>query len=208
VDDCAQLEFKARELKAAMDAAGKANAAAANKAVSAFFDAYKPAIQGAKVTDAVVSGNNAVGEAIIDVAIKAAGYIEGGDAYAKKAEQVKGKVLEDLKNWMKEGATSAELEAAKKAYADFAAAAAEANASAAKVKNLKGQLDALETEAAAKHCPSFGPFPEPSTRTIDISTFGQGAERGQAGPTMTTDNDSGTFKTDLFKAGSKSGLSF
>jgi hypothetical protein len=63
VDDCAQLEFKARELTAALEAAPQANATAAGKAADLFYGSYRPAIQGAKVTDAVVSGNNAVGEA-------------------------------------------------------------------------------------------------------------------------------------------------
>lgn len=207
VDDCAQLEFKARELIPALEAAGRANAAAANKALDAFYSRYKPAIQGAKVTDAVVSSNNAVGEAIIDVAIKVAGYIEGGEDYAKKGEQVKGKVLEDLKNWMKEGATSGELEAAKRAYADFAAAAAETNASAARAKDLKKQLDDLRKQSEAIQCPGFPPIPDPSTRTIDISSFGKGAEHNEAGPTLTTERTSATIgPQDLFRAGSTARL--
>jgi len=79
VDDCAQIEFKMRELSEALEALRKQNQQFADKAVDVFYgdEGYRDKVQKAKVTEAVVDSNNKVGENLIDIALFAAGGYGG-----------------------------------------------------------------------------------------------------------------------------------
>jgi hypothetical protein len=212
-DDCYDLEMKRNELVKQLEEARKINQAAGDKAVDAFYGKYKDAAQAAKISDAVVTSNNAVGEAMIDLAIKAAKTFGGEKTQvseiADKAQEAKDKYLPALKDWMHEGATGAQLQAAKQAFVDFAGAATEANIAASIVARLKAAIDALDKEAKAKGCPDSTPVAAPMLKTFEIGEFGKGAEKKSDGPVIHQGPLGGSdFANDLFAAGGKTGLSF
>ena len=212
-DDCFDLEMKRRDLVAQLEEARKINQAAGDEAVDAFYGKYKDAVQAAKIDDAVVSSNNAVGEAMIDLAIKAAKTFGGEKTQvseiADKAQEAKDKYLPALKQWMHDGATAGQLDAAKKAYVDFAGAATKANIAASIVARLKAAIDALDKQAKAKGCPDFPPVVPPMLKTFDIGEFGKGAQKGEDGPMIHQGPLGGKdFPDDLFAKGAKTGLSF
>jgi hypothetical protein len=211
-DDCFDIEMKRKDLLAQLEEARKINQAAGDEAVDAFYGKYKDAVQAAKIDDAVVSSNNAVGEAMIDLAIKAAKTFGGEKTQvseiADKAQEAKDKYLPALKQWMHDGATAGQLDAAKKAYVDFAGSATRANIAAGIVARLKAAIEALD-KAKPKNCPDFGPVPSPMLQTFEIGEFGKGAEKKQDGPMIHQGPLGGSdFADDLFAKGGKDGLSF
>lgn len=212
-DDCYDLEMKRKDLVDQLEEARKINQAAGDEAVNTFYGSYKDAVQAAKIDDAVVSSNNAVGEAMIDLAIKAAKTFGGEKTQvseiADKAQEAKDKYLPALKQWMHDGATAGQLDAAKKAYVDFAGSATRANIAASIAARLKAAIEALDKQAKAKGCPDFGPVPSPMLKTFDIGEFGKGAEKHQDGPVIHQGPLGGSdFANDLFAAGGKTGLAF
>ena len=212
-DDCFDLEMKRRDLVAKFNDAAKINRAAADEAVDAFYNKYKDAAQAAKITDAVVSSNNKVGEALIDVAIKAAKTFGGEKTQvseaADKAQELKDKYLPMLKDWMHDGATKGDLDRAKSGYIDFAGSATRANIAANIAKKARADIEALDKEAQAKGCPSFGPVPNAQLKTFDIGEFGKGAEKKTDGPTISQGEIGGSsFTDDLFGAGQKQNVTF
>lgn len=96
---------------------------------------------------------------------------------------VKGAVLDALGDWMKEGAMSGDLERAKQSYADFVAASTAANADAAGALALEAEYRDLMAQAEALGCP-IPDLPNLTFYTFDIEQFGEGAFRGEDGPTM------------------------
>ena len=95
----------------------------------------------------------------------------------------RGAIIDALGDWMKKGATSGDLERAKEAFADFAAAALVANTTAASALQLVLKLQDLIEEARAKGCPE-PVIPDDVFYTFDLAQLGVGAFQGQAGPTM------------------------
>lgn len=263
-DDCADLEFKMRDLKEALENLRKENESWADKAADSFYgnEGYRDTVQKAGITAAVVDSNNAVGKTMIDAALFAAGGYGGiakaggmstataeawfgGGIYGSKdataaiqgigaflgqqtgakvpgakevaggsmtgmADAAKNAVIDGLSQWMKDGATSPGIEAAKKGYADFVGKATATNAAAAGAADIKKQMDELAKQAKAKNCPpEIYAIPNTGFKTFDMAPFGQGPHIGQAGPNMRTTNLDGTPRfppSDLFQKGSKGNL--
>lgn len=74
--DCADIEFKMRPLKEELEALRQKNQELADQTANAF-QRYSDAIKAAKITEAVVDSNNAVGKALIETALFAAGGYGG-----------------------------------------------------------------------------------------------------------------------------------
>ncbi len=112
---------------------------------------------------------------------------------------VRGKVLDALGDWMKDGATSGDLSRAQAAYADFCAAAAVCNTTEGAGRSLKQQIDDVNGQLRAQNCPEVT-IPDYVFYTFDITQFGTGMYEGQAGPTMHAKNlvSGGDRATDLF----------
>lgn len=96
---------------------------------------------------------------------------------------VRSSIIDALGNWMKAGAMSGDLGRAATAYADFFAAAMAANVSAAAAAQIHQQIQDLNTQLRAIPCPEVS-IPDYVFYTFGTAQFGQGAFRGQAGPTM------------------------
>ena len=96
---------------------------------------------------------------------------------------VRGSILDALADWAKTGAMAGDLGRATSAYADFFAAAMAANVSAAGAEQIHAQLQDLNAEARAKHCPETA-IPDYLFYSFEPTQFGAGAFIGQAGPTM------------------------
>ena len=116
---------------------------------------------------------------------------------------IRGEILSALGGWMKKGAMAGDLGRAATAYADFFAAAMAANASAAAAAEVHRQLEELNAEAQAKGCPEV-PVPDYTFYTFAPTQFGEGAFKGQAGPTMHARSLESGFERDwdLFAQGS------
>lgn len=112
---------------------------------------------------------------------------------------VRGKIIDALGEWMKDGATSGDLSHAKAAYADFVAAAASANTTAAAADSLKQQIDDINQQLRQRNCPEVT-IPDYAFYSFDILQFGQGMFQGESGPTMHTKYlvSGGDRTTDLF----------
>lgn len=96
---------------------------------------------------------------------------------------VRGKIIDALGDWMKDGATSGDLSRAKAAYADFVAAAASANTTSGAADALKDQIDDINKQLRERNCPEVT-IPYYVFYSFDILQFGQGMREGEKGPTM------------------------
>ena len=112
---------------------------------------------------------------------------------------VRGKILDALGDWMKDGATSGDISRAQAAYADFCAAAAVCNTTEGAARDLKKQIDDINAQLRAAGCPEVT-IPDYVFYTFDITQFGTGMFGGQKGPTMHAKNlvSGGDRPTDLF----------
>jgi hypothetical protein len=271
-DLCSDIKRKQAAKLDELEGVARANRAATERAMQAFYgpkgsagtaDGYAHWCTQAKVTEAVVDTQNAVGKNLIDAALFAAGgwggiasstgaveaegalggfagFAEGAfgkgmagakdvaDAYGKIAVKVaekigdaaadykagkagsslaksieklggehpddwiqgpfgylesvaRGKLIDALGDWMKEGAMAGDLDRAKQAYLDFCLAAQTANIAAAAADQIKAALEALNEEAKKRGCPQVA-IPDWNLYTIDPAVFGAGPEVGSTGP--------------------------
>jgi hypothetical protein len=221
------------ELRAAMEKLRKTNQDASDAAADSFYanEGYKD-MQKLMVAEAVIDSNNAVGTKLIDIALKAAGGIEGAakgagmsgefvegagktggailEQMGTSADKLKDQALEEIGKSMKSGAMAGATAEAKKKFRDFYDKAWDANVAADKAKVVKQKLDELAKKGKEKGCPDeiLG-VPNPQFKKIDTTPFMQGAKQGEAGPTWnwgTADGKPIATPVDMFGAGSKGNL--
>jgi hypothetical protein len=85
---------------------------------------------------------------------------------------------------MKEGAMAGDLQRALDEYADYTAAAAFANSNAAAALVIEAEIKELVKEGKTLGA-AIDPIPDHSFYTFTLGKFGEGAFRGEGGPTMT-----------------------
>lgn len=160
-------------------------------------------IYGSKDAASAVQGIGAFLGKQFGAEVPGAKEIAGGQL-SGMADAAKNAVLNGLGDWMKDGATQGERDAAKERYADFVGQATALNAAAAGMADLKRQLDALAAEAKAKNCPTEDfEVPNPFVRTVELAPIGQGAIQGEKGPNWHRQDLDGSNHsiTDMFKNG-------